>query len=273
MNEGVTGRALSLHHLVAPDASPCELVRIAAELGCRHVCLFTQDPGVGMAFPIVTDTAMPELLQCMSASGVTALGLAAFALSPDTDVAAYQPALERGARLGGAVATIRVADADEGRAIDRFAAFAELCADHAIVPSIEFMGFGAKAALAQAVHIVRAAGRGTIAVDALHMVRTGTSLADLRRLDRNLIGLVQLCDGPLRATAEDYMREGPFDRLLPGEGEFPLRQLLDLTPECLPVSLEVPCTRWQRRGVSAHERARRVVTASAQLLATVEPQR
>jgi sugar phosphate isomerase/epimerase len=257
-------RALSLHHLVAPDVPAAELVRIAAELGCAHVCLFTQDPQAPMSFPVLAEADLAGLRAVMDSCGVTAYGAASFALRPDGAVADFEAGLGRGARLGAVRANARVLDPDEARAIDTFAAFAELAARFGIEAGIEFMGFGTADALPQALRIVRAAGRGKIAVDALHLVRTGASPADL---DPALIGYVQLCDGPLQATAADYAREGAFDRLAPGEGAFPLRELLAIVPADQPLSLEVPSERLRLQGLSALDRARRVVAATRRLLA------
>jgi len=257
---------LSLHHLVAPDVSPVELVRIAAGLGCPHVCLFTQDPAAGIPFPIVQRSELAELRAVMQGDGVTAWGLASFALTPSLAVANYRPALERGAQLGAARASIRVLDADEPRATANFAAFAALCAEHGITAGIEFTGFAAPDAFAQALRIVRACGGG-LAVDALHLVRTGTPLAALAELAPGEISYVQLCDGPLSGTADSYAREGAFDRLAPGEGEFPLAEILGFVPAGLPLSLEVPCARWRDAGVPAGERAARVVVSTRRFLA------
>lgn len=260
---------LSLHHLVAPDVSAARLVRIAASLGCAHVCLFTQDPQADMAFPTVAPQEMRELRATLAGEGVTAWGLAAFALTPELDPLAYHPALERAAMLGGARANMRVLDPDEARATDNFGAFATLCAGHGIIAGIEFTGFGLTDALPQAERIVRGAGQGGIALDALHVARTGTTDEQLSRLDPGLVSYVQLCDGPLEGSAEDYGREGAFDRLPPGEGAFPLRALIDKVPRDFPLSLEVPCERWRAQGMDPQERARRVVDATRGLLASV----
>ncbi len=262
-------RDLSLHHLMATEVSAMALVRIAAGLDCRHVCLFTQDPGGAIGFPIVTDAALPELRAVMDACGVSAHGLTSFPLTAEVNVFDYAAGLERGAALGGVYANVRVVDPDESRASDNFARLAELAAPLGIQVGIEFMGFAAVDALPQALRIVRAAGRGRIAIDPLHVVRTATPLAALRALDPGLIGYFQLCDGPLAASAADYGREGAYDRLLPGEGEFPLAELVDIAPAALPISLEVPTARWRDAGVPAAERARRVVDAARRLLAGV----
>ena len=56
-------RSLGLHQITAMEASPAELVSIAADVGCQQVCVFTYVPAVALpdqsgaaAFPIVTET-------------------------------------------------------------------------------------------------------------------------------------------------------------------------------------------------------------------------
>jgi sugar phosphate isomerase/epimerase len=260
---------LSLHQLVACDVTPSGLVEIAAALGCRHVCLFTQQAEGGLNFPVVAEQDIPALRRQMDAHGITAWGLASFALTPGLDVETYRGAIERGALLGARRANVRVVDPDEARATDHFAAFASLCTEHGIVAGIEFTGFANADALPQALRIVRAAVCGGIAVDALHMVRTGTTIADLEWEDPDLISYVQLCDGPLAGTAAGYAREGAFDRLCPGDGEFPLRALIGLLHQDFPLSLEVPSERWRAAGVPPLERASRVVASTRRLLDSI----
>lgn len=262
-------RELSLHHLMATEVSAVELVRIAAALNCRHVCLFTQDPGGAVQFPVVADADLPELRAVMDGCGVSAHGLTSFPLTPEVRVSDYAAGLERGAALGGTYANVRVVDADEGRATENFGRLCELAAPFGLEVGIEFMGFGAVDALPQALRIVRAAGRGRIAIDPLHVARTATPLSALQALDPSLIGYFQLCDGPRVASAADYGREGAFDRLPPGEGEFPLAELIAIAPAALPISLEVPTQRWRDAGIPASERARRVVDAARRLLASL----
>jgi hypothetical protein len=55
--------------------------------------------------------------------------------------------------------------------------------------------------------------------------------------------------------------------LPPGEGEFPLDEILAVVPIEQPVSLEVPMDRRREAGASAQERARVVVEAAQKLLA------
>ncbi|MET0369781.1 MAG: TIM barrel protein [Sphingobium sp.] len=263
-------RALSLHHLIATEISAVDLVRIAGALDCRHVCLFTQDPGGGFGFPIVADPDLPELRRSMNGEGVTALGIASFALTPQVDLDAYRPALARGAALGATCANVRPLDPDSARATDNFGRFATIAQELGIRVGIEFSGFGASDALARARAMIAQAGIGGIALDALHAVRTATPLAELIALAPDEISYVQLCDGPLEATAADYAREGAFDRQAPGEGQFPLEAMLALTRPDLPLSLEVPTATLRDAGVDARTRCAAIVAATRRLLDRVQ---
>lgn len=259
-------RALSLHHLIATEISAVQLVRIAGMLECRHVCLFTQDPGGGFGFPIVTDTELPEVRRAMAGEAVTALGIASFALTQDVDVDRYLPAIDRGAALGASCANVRVLDPDTGRATANFARFAAKAQERGIVVGIEFSGYGASDVLARARAMVAQAGIGGIALDALHAVRTATPMRDLLALRPDEISYVQLCDGPIHATEADYAREGAFDRLAPGQGTFPPAAMLALTRPDLPLSLEVPTTGLRDVGWDARARCTAIVAATRRLL-------
>lgn len=264
-------RPISLHHIMAPDVSAAELAQIAAGLDCRHVCLFTQSPVANWRFPVVDDDSMAELSQVMADHQVTAYGITSFAVQPGIDISSYEAGLERGARLGARYASVRIVDEDEARAADAFGRLGELATRYDIVPSIEFTGFKAPEALLRTLRILEAAAVGTLSIDPLHIVRSEASLEVMRRLDAARIGYVQLCDGPLEATEEQYWRESASERLPPGEGAFPLDEILPLAPPGRPVSLEIPNERLRAEGVSPLLRARRAVDATRRLLARLEP--
>jgi hypothetical protein len=81
-----------------------------------------------------------------------------------------------------------------------------------------------------------------VLVDALHVQRCGVRLADLADLaaaDPGLLTYVQLCDAPLAAPA-DPVHEARAARLLPGEGQLPLRGLLAALPDGIQVTVEAP---------------------------------
>lgn len=263
-------RPLSLHHLVALEITAAELVRIAAELGCEHVCLFTLDPGGRRPYPAVTDAEVPDLKALMDDHGITVCGLSSFPIAKVLDFDVYEAAIARGAALGASYVSTRPADGNEARMTENFGRIGEIAAGYGITPCLEFGGYGVTDALPQAVRIVRGAGSGKVILDALHVVRTGTTMEDARSIDPAIRGYIQLCDGPREATAEDYAREGGFDRLPPGEGMFPLRELLALIPADRPVSLEVPMERARGQGMDAWSRAKLIIDASRRVISEVD---
>lgn len=266
MMEDFTSRRLSLHQTTARDATPAEIVRTAAALGCPHVCLFTQLPFPNSPFPVVADQEVDELARLMDGLGVSILSTTSFTLTPDVEIADFAGGLGRAAGLGGTIANVRIRDDDLTRTIDNFGRFGDLARSHGIEATIEFMGFDVPHILDQTLEVIRQAGCGKLTIDPLHVIRTGTPIAALLQLDRELIGYVQLCDGLLGATREHYADEGPYNRLPPGMGGFPLIELLHATPEGAPLALEVPQEQLLRRGVSVMDRARRAIDGARRLL-------
>jgi hypothetical protein len=57
-----------------------------------------------------------------------------------------------------------------------------------------------------------------------------------------------------------------MNRLVPGSGEFPLRELVRALPPDLPMDVEVPSKDLQVQGIAPVERARLAVKASRDLL-------
>ena len=264
-------RPISLHQIVAPEISPTGLVGIAGDLDCQHVCLFTQGPPGGWKFPTVGDDDMPELSTAMADRGISAYGVTSFPLHPDTDVAVYEAGLARGGRLGAQYASVRVLDPDDARVVDAFARLGEIAALHGLIPSIEFTGYNAPDVLPRALRIIESAGVGTLTIDPLHIVRSGASFDLLRSLDRSRFGYVQLCDGPLKAPEGQYGHESAAERQSPGDGEFPLDEILALAPDGRAVSLETPSERLAAEGVGAAIRAGLAVEATRRLLRRLEP--
>jgi sugar phosphate isomerase/epimerase len=264
-------RLLSLHHLVATEISAAELVEVAADVGADRVCLFVQSMPGAMSFPLVGREDATEVRRVMDLTGVSACNLEFFGLTPDVDIESFRPALEVGARLGATRATALAFDSDSQRLADHFSQFYALTPDYGIDASIEFMPLTPLASFAQAVELVRSAGHAdrTVALDMIHMVRTGGLPSDLVTSGSELIGYVQLCDGPNTAIAE-YREEAVHNRMPPGEGEWPLAAFLKQIPADVPLSVEVPMDRLRDRGVGALARARIAVQAARKLIDVVD---
>lgn len=262
---------LSLHHVTVMDVGPAELISIAAEVGCQHVCLFTHvAPEALQLFPCAWDSAtVNAVAQRCADTGVSAHSLEYFDVYPEIDLDIYRKGLEIGARLGARCATTHVRDSDPQRAIDNFARFCDIAGEFGISPSIEFTTLAGPDTLSAALEIIEGANRanGGLALDTLHLFRCGGTVADVAKLKPGIIKSVQMSDGPLRLqNPDDYMSETLFERQIPGEGEFPFRELFKYIPSGMVVDVEVPLQSFRNRGVSALERARLAVNGARRVL-------
>jgi sugar phosphate isomerase/epimerase len=175
----------------------------------------------------------------------------------------YTATLESAAALGARYVNAICDDPDLGRLSDSFAALTAAAAGYGIRAVVEFMAYRSVRTLAATVAIAAGSGGGGVLVDALHVQRCGVRLADLRAVDPALISYVQLCDAPLAAPGAGSvagpgvgrgagrgggagaavaaaMHEARAGRLLPGEGELPLRELLGALPDGIAVAVEAP---------------------------------
>lgn len=271
-------RDLALHQLTVIESPPIELVRIAAEVGCTQICIFVRSPEVQAddgttkpMFPTVTPESRDALIDCLAANHVTIANVEFFPIARDVIIEEYRPALQLAAELGAMRAVVHVHEVDHKRAVTALRAFCGMAAELGLSVGLEFMGMSAGcSSLHTARHLVEAANCPNfgIAIDALHLVRTGGSLEDVARLDPGTIAYLQLCDGADLHRSDEYIAEA-FNRLSPGEGVFSLQDLIRALPKDIPIDVEVPSEDLRHQGVAPTERARRAVRASRRLLAEV----
>lgn len=257
-------RPLSLHHLTALDATPAELVGIAAAVDCSRVCLFTYVPDEARhLFPMVTMDMRAEVAAALARAGVRLHNIEVFPLTLDADLKAFRSGLEVGAVLGAARATAHVHIEDEGQAIDAFGRFCDLAAEYRLAVGLEFNAFSKARTVTSAAVIVRGAARanGDIALDLLHAVRSGATPSDVVAVAL-LIGYAQICDGPPTIPRESRWREAIEERALPGEGAFPIAAMLAALGANVVIDVEVPQVHAMRAGVPAIQRARRAIEAA-----------
>jgi len=100
----------------------------------------------------------------------------------------------------------------------------------------------------------------------MHLVRSGSGAADLVAIDPDYIGYAQLNDTTLQPRIDDYMQEAMFERMVPGEGELPLRDILSALPPDIVIELEVPQRSLALAGVSRIDHLRPCVKAARRLL-------
>jgi sugar phosphate isomerase/epimerase len=251
-------RETGLEHLTLLGVPPPDLVTLAAAAGFRDVGLRISPATDGEApWPMAPGSPMlaATVRRCAD-TGVGVLGVEAVRLggqAPD-----YAPVLQAAAELGARFVNAICDDPDLGRLRDAFAALADAARPYGVRPVVEFMAYRSVRTLEEAVSIAAASPGGGILVDALHVQRCGVSLDALRAVDPRLVAYVQLCDAPRRAPA-DQVREARSARLLPGEGELPLAELVAALPDGIPLTVEAPHAAAERRPREYASRARRAL--------------
>jgi sugar phosphate isomerase/epimerase len=188
---------------------------------------------------------------------------------PGIDIHSYAADLDIMAELRiPRINTISLAP-DRARTFDELAVLTELAAERGIATSVEPAPGLAIGDLPSAMAAVDYVGRDEISllIDTMHVARFGAGPDDLRSLPAERVGYVQLCDTTLRPTMDNYVEEAMYHRMVPGEGELPLIDILAALPRDRVVGLEVPMRSRAEAGVSAYDRLVPCVKSARALLA------
>ena len=253
-----SARETAIAHLTLLHVPPPELVELAAAAGFDSVGIRVMTAGAGEdGWPMEPGSPMlAETVRRLGETGVRVLDIEVLVLSSDTRPDDYQPALEAGAALGARFLNVMGDDPESERIGETFARLVADAGPYGLRPLIEPIPFKEVRDLEQAVAIAERSGGGGVEIDALHFSRFGGDLEALRSLEPSLLPLLQICDGPLERPSDmarpgrlprgqstegdDRMLEARALRLLPGDGELPLAELVAAMPAGTPLSVEAP---------------------------------
>lgn len=255
---------------------PVELVNLAADLGCRFVSAALQGmPLVPLGYPrfsLADDAGLRRtVLAAMDARGVAISLGDGFLVLPDAEMTAFRADLDVLAQLGVPQINVVSLDPDLARSFDQFAALTELAAHRGIQTLVEPVPGLTVGDLPTALAAVEHVGRPDfrVLIDTMHLIRSGSGAADVAAIDPARIGYAQLNDTTLRPRGGNYMEEAMFERMVPGEGELPLRDILSVLPSDIVIELEVPRRQLALDGVSPIDRLRPCVEAARRLLSEI----
>jgi len=268
---------LGIEMLTLLGMPPVDYVRLAGELGC--VSVSTGLTGLPLttfgiddfapypAWSLRDDPSLRrETMAAMRDTGVK-IGLGeGFRADAGMDVASFAGDLDLMAELGAVRINAIGLDPDLARCHDQLAGLAEMTIARGMAFTVEFCPGFAIDTLDKVVALIAHIGRGRcqVLIDAMHFLRSGGVVEQMRALDPELIGYAQLADGPLAPPGDSYMTDAMFARGVPGAGALPLREFIAALPADLPISVEVPRLDDLRdMGPRAH--AKRVVEAAREL--------
>ena len=267
-------RTVSLDQLTVLGVRPAELVDIAARAGYGAI-----SPFIGAGKPMLPAVPLragdPDTIAMqrrMADTGVFINNADGFALFDDTSMEELRVAAHLMAQMGARGLVTLQFDSDAARGFDRFCQLNELAKEVGLPLVLEFTPLSRIASLNDALAYRARAGGDNIGilVDVFHLHRSGGTPADLLAMDRSLIKGAQLCDGPRKQTDEEYAEQALYERMIPGEGELPVKEFLKALPQETIFGVEVPLRSRERAGESRLERATRLMAATRALLAAVE---
>jgi sugar phosphate isomerase/epimerase len=264
---------LSLDQLTVLGVTPIELVALAAANGCARVGIYFQSWNVMPPYDLHQRAQADALLRRCREHDVRIAVAEPFLLQPDSSLEELMPSLELAARLRVQAVNAVGFDPDTARLTDTFGALCERAARFGLTTLIEFFPLSTVKSIHMAARLVRDVGLPDVGInlDVLHLVRSGGTAADLASVEPALIGHVQVSDGPAKIAPTQMMTEATEERALPGEGEFPLRDILSALPAGVTVGVEVPSLRRQRAGITPADWARVAADALKAVLRSLEP--
>lgn len=268
-------RVLSLAHLTALHATPPQLVGAAAAAGFDAVGIRVWPAADEPAYPMLGDTPMMrETVARLRDCAVSVLDVEVLRLRGQSRRDDALRILDAGRRLSARAVLVIGNDPEETRLVERFRAVCEAAAEHGMRACLEFMIFSSVRTLADAVRVVERTAHpaAAILVDALHMQRSGAVPAEVAALPQVWLPYAQLCDAPfepVRPADDVALNEARTGRLLPGNGELPLRELVDALPADAALAIEAPVA--ELAGRPPGEIARLAYASIARLLPHLTP--
>ena len=256
-NEDRTARLCSLAAGSILDVGPIDAPRVAAEAGWEAVGIWF-DPTTW------TEKTSSAVARALTEHGVVALDMEPVILTSDGDPgdALIDAAIAIGAKNVLVASRLPVSP----DVIDRFGALCDRAAAGNLTLVMEFLPIFGVRNLADALQVVRGAGRPNsgVLVDTLHLARSGGTVEELLAAGTGMFPYLQLADAPNTAPADGLnglLREALHGRLLPGEGELPLADVLRTVPD-VAVSVELRSERLRAEYPNPVDRARAVMVAT-----------
>jgi sugar phosphate isomerase/epimerase len=267
---------LGIEFLSVFGMPPVDYVNLTADLGCRHITVVMEpQPFNPQGYPgwsLRTDLGLRrDLKAALSDRGVSISLAEGFVVFPERDVRDFAADLDVVAELGATRINTLSFDPDEGRTLAQFAALGEMACARGLTPHLEFTPSKKIGRLSIGLEALRQIGNPDfkLLVDTMHFVRGGSWPEEAGLIDPDKIGYIQLCDVPLKPRFDDYVEEAMYERMPPGAGELPLREVLTALPHDRVIGLEIPQRSLAEAGVGPYDRLRPCVEAARRLLAEV----
>ncbi len=280
----MTRPPLIVHQLNATGVTPAEFIRMVAANGVHQVSLFTYDGGdlvprknTGLSYPTpVTQANKQETMDALAETGVTVDAVEFFPLTDAVDLEIYAPSIALGVEIGARRASSHIFITDDGLVIDKLGKLCDIARREGLQKvSSEFCPLTAgNNSVHRGKWLVDQLGRADFGIgfDALHIVRSGCTSADIAACDPKYFGITQINDAFGRHISHDYVADA-HRREAPGAGELPLVDIFNAIPESVAIEIEAPAAHRRAAGVTAAEHVRDVIEGTRRIVEQLRPTR
>ena len=170
--------------------------------------------------------------------------------------------IDAGLELGAANILAVSAEPDKDRTAAAIHQLCQWAAPGGMRVALEFLMITAVRNMPDALDIIARADHPAAAllIDTIHFRRAGHEPDDIEGLDPSLLPYTQVCDGNLACEDDfqSYLTDAVDLRSVPGEGELPVREILEFLPADIPLSLEIRSSAYRDRFPDPVERAKAI---------------
>lgn len=222
---------------------------------------------------ISDEVEIRRLRRLCSDGGIAISNISAFQFYPGLTRAHLTSVVETAAALEADTLVVNCFMKDRAEALETFAIYDELTQAADMRIALEFLPYSAIRTLQDARDFIAESGAVTarLLLDALHLERSGGTVADVRALPGEELGFWQICDAKRRPEGpipdEVLMQEARTARLPLSQGDLPLAELMAAVPEDLELEYEVADARI--RHLPEEDRAKAAMADLRQFLASV----
>jgi len=238
----------SLAHLTLINATPAELVYIAARSGYDAVSprfIHMNVPGEFNHSPL--DKAQLQATKtALATTGLEVLDIELARITDDCDPRSFEAALELGGEVGAKhmiMSAWTTRRDDRNYLLDVYSETCDLAAPYGLTIDLEFPSFSRLRTLDEVLDIVRAADRpnGGILIDTLYLHLSRVDLGELLHVPQQWLHFLHISDclPGIADTREGMVQLARDARLYPGEGWIDFSGIVERCPP-MNYSIELP---------------------------------
>ncbi|MBU6266489.1 MAG: sugar phosphate isomerase/epimerase [Sphingomonadales bacterium] len=269
--DDVSGRPvtnpIALASGVLPEFGPVDIVRAAAGAGFDAVGLWVEPAEWTAA---TTRDVRATLADC----GLPVLDVEVAWLKPDASLDDHRRVIDIGAEVGAGNLLCVSSDPSMAATADWLGALCRHAEGSGIRVALEFGVFTEVKNLDMALAVLDAVAHPlrALLIDPIHVDRSGTSIADIARVDPALLPYAQFCDAPARrpdpADFDAVITDAIDLREQCGAGALPLGDLYRALPAGIPLSIELRSRALRERWPGPVARAQAVAEATRRWMKT-----